>query len=125
MDRRSASPIEHRRQDQALGLEQTRQQLPTRILVHRARSVAGTRHAGRDPLRRFALRLASRAHPNIEVCILANKIARIASAVLRSGSGFEPGTAPNTAAQRLLPAKREAPQHGETIIRRTLKAVLR
>lgn len=72
------------------------------LLTHGARAVLNAaRMAQRlkrslDPLRSWALGLAQRTHHNKATCALANKLARICFAVLRSGEPYQPG--------RLMPA---------------------
>jgi transposase len=58
------------------------------LLIHGARA-ALPYVAERDvPLGRWAKSLLSRAHPNVVVVAFANKLARIAWAVLRRGEPF-------------------------------------
>jgi transposase len=42
-----------------------------------------------DPLQRWLIQLGLRRHPHVAVCALANKLARIAWAVMRSGQPFQ------------------------------------
>jgi len=60
------------------------------LLVHGARAAlqAAPRHD--DPLSRWATRLAARAHPNVACVALANKTARMAWALLRRGTDYQP-----------------------------------
>lgn len=65
------------------------------LLIHGARAalLAATRQAqaGKEPLtrlQRWAVDLAARVGHNKAACALANKLARIAFAVVRQGCGF-------------------------------------
>ena len=67
------------------------------LLTHGARAVlnaaAVAKRAGKqlDPLRARALIIAQRSHCNKATCALANKLARICFAVLRSQAPYVPG----------------------------------
>mgnify|MGYP001636535087 CR=1 FL=1 len=65
-----------------LGLSKHGNAYLRKLLVHGARAVVRTAPGRNDPLRQFADRLARRSHVNI-VCATANKIARIAWALLQ------------------------------------------
>ena len=65
-------------------------------LIHGARAVLPRLAGSATPLGRWLAGLLARAHRNKAVVALANKLARIAWAVLRRGRGFEP--APSAAA---------------------------
>ncbi len=58
----------------------------------RAASVATQAGKSLDPLRHWALQVQRRTNHNKAACALANKLARIAWAVLRRGERFQPGT---------------------------------
>jgi transposase len=62
-----------------------------KLLIHGARAVMPTLAASTTPLGAWLRGLLARAHRNTAVVALANKLARIAWAVLRSGRGFEAG----------------------------------
>ncbi|SIT50794.1 hypothetical protein BN2476_940039 [Paraburkholderia piptadeniae] len=47
------------------------------------------RQAPNDPVQRWLLQLAERRHIHIAICALANKLVRIAWAVMRSGIEFQ------------------------------------
>jgi transposase len=64
-----------------------------KLLIHGARAVMPTLAASTTPLGAWLRGLLARAHRNTAVVALANKLARIAWAVLRSGRGFEAGAA--------------------------------
>ena len=61
------------------------------ILIHGARSVIRTAKLKDDRLSQWVTRLAERRHPNVAAVALANKTARIAWAMLRHGTDYEPG----------------------------------
>jgi len=68
-----------------------------KMLIHGARA-ALPHVSGRDtPLGRWAKGLLARAHQNVAVVALANKLARIAWAVLRSGKEFNVAGSPTSA----------------------------
>lgn len=67
------------------------------LLTHGARAVLNAARLAQrksrdlDPLRTWALGLAKRSHPNKATCALANKLARICFAVLRTLEPYTPG----------------------------------
>jgi transposase len=61
-----------------------------KMLVQGARSVLLQAHRHQDRVRRWAVALGTRKHINVATCAISNKIARIAWAVLRSGTDFDP-----------------------------------
>jgi transposase len=72
-----------------LGISKRGNKYLRKLLIHGARA-ALPHVAGRDtPLGRWAKGLLARAHHNVVVVALANKLARIAWAVLRSGDKFD------------------------------------
>jgi transposase len=62
-----------------------------KVLVHGARSVLLQAHRHQDRMRRWVVGLGARKHHNVATCAVANKVARVAWAVLRSGREFDPG----------------------------------
>ena len=60
------------------------------ILIHGARSVIRTAKLKDDRLSQWVTSLATRRHPNVAAVALANKTARIAWAMLRHGTDYEP-----------------------------------
>ncbi len=60
------------------------------LLIHGARSALRTAAGKPDRLNRWAVALAERSHPNVATVALANKLARIAWAMLRHGTNYEP-----------------------------------
>jgi transposase len=64
------------------------------LLVHGARSVLRTAANKHDRLSRWVTHLAQTRHHNIAAVALANKMARIAWAMMTKGTDYHPGTAP-------------------------------
>ena len=60
------------------------------ILIHGARSVIRTAKHKDDRLSQWVTNLAARRHPNVAAAALANKTARIAWAMLRHGTDYQP-----------------------------------
>jgi len=60
------------------------------ILIHGARSVVSRAHRKDDRLNCWVTELKERSHANIAAVALANKTVRIAWAMLRNGTDFEP-----------------------------------
>ena len=60
------------------------------ILIHGARSVVSQAHRKDDRLNRWATELKERSHANVAAVALANKTVRIAWAMLRNGTEYEP-----------------------------------
>ena len=60
------------------------------VLIHGARSVIRTAKGKDDRLSQWVTRLAARRHPNVAAAALANKTARMAWAMLRNGTDYQP-----------------------------------
>ncbi len=60
------------------------------LLIHGARSGAAVVERKDDPTSRWATGLKTRRHPNVATVALANKIARIAYAVMTTGQMYDP-----------------------------------
>ncbi len=60
------------------------------ILIHGARSVVSNAKHKDDRLSRWVTELARRKHPNVAAVALANKTVRIAWAMLRNGTDYDP-----------------------------------
>jgi len=60
------------------------------ILIHGARAVIRTAKEKDDRLSQWVISLAARRHPNVAAAALANKTARIAWAMLRHGTDYQP-----------------------------------
>ncbi len=68
-----------------------------KLLIHGARAALPHVAERNTPLGRWAKSLRARVHPNVAVVALANKLARIAWAVLRHGQQFAAKEAPTAA----------------------------
>ena len=62
------------------------------LLIHGARSVLRNSKDKDDRLSQWATRLAARSHPNVAVVAMANKTARMAWAMLKNGTDYQPAT---------------------------------
>ena len=60
------------------------------LLIHGARSVIRTARDKDDRLSRWVTNLAARSHPNVAAAALANKTTRMAWAMLRNGTDYQP-----------------------------------
>ena len=60
------------------------------ILIHGARSTVSTAHRKEDRLSRWVTELKDRSHTNVATVALANKTVRVAWAMLRNGTDYEP-----------------------------------
>jgi transposase len=60
------------------------------LLIHGARSVIRTAKDKDDRLSQWVTRLAARRHPNVVAVALANKTTRMAWAMLRNGTDYQP-----------------------------------
>jgi transposase len=60
------------------------------LLIHGARSVIRTAKGKEDRLSRWVIALAARSHPNVAAAALANKTARMAWAMMRKGTDYQP-----------------------------------
>lgn len=63
------------------------------LLVHGARSVIRLAKDKDDRLSQWVMRIANAHHPNVAVVAMANKTARIAWAMIRKGSDYQPDLA--------------------------------
>lgn len=63
------------------------------LLIHGARAVVSQAKHRDDPLSRWVTSLAKRKHPNIAAVALANKTARMAWALLRTETDYDPSLA--------------------------------
>jgi transposase len=73
-----------------LGISKRGDKYVRTLLIHGARSALRTAPARTDRISRWAVALAERSHPNVAAAALANKLARIAWALLRHGTNYEP-----------------------------------
>jgi transposase len=76
--------------DRLLGISKRGNIYLRQLLIHGARSVLHWVERKTDALSRWAKTLLARRHTNIAAVALANKIARIAYAVLTSGQAYDP-----------------------------------
>lgn len=65
------------------------------ILIHGARAVVSQARHRDDPVSRWVTEIAQRSHTNVAAVALANKTARIAWAMLRQGTDYNPQLAVN------------------------------
>ena len=72
-----------------LGITKTGNSYVRRLLIHGARSVIVHSHRGKDRLSQWITSLECRVHSNKVTVALANKLARICWAVLRSGGFYK------------------------------------
>ena len=76
--------------ERLLGISKRGDRYIRSLLIHGARSALRTAPGKTDRLSRWAVALAGRSHPNVATVALANKLARIAWAMLRHGTNYEP-----------------------------------
>jgi len=76
--------------EKLLGISKRGDKYVRTLLIHGARSALRTAPGRTDRISRWALALAERSHANVAVTALANKTARIAWAMLRHGTNYEP-----------------------------------
>ena len=60
------------------------------LLIHGARAVVTQAKHKEDRLSRWVTSIATRRHPNVAAVALANKTARMAWAMLRQGTDYDP-----------------------------------
>ena len=76
--------------DRLLGISKRGDAYLRSIVIHGARSVIRTAKLKDDRLSQWVTSLAERRHPNVAAVALANKTARIAWAMLRNRTDYEP-----------------------------------
>jgi transposase len=76
--------------DRLLGISKRGDSYLRCLLIHGARSVIRTAGKKDDRLSQWVTSIAARRHPNVAAAALANKTARIAWAMLRSGTDYKP-----------------------------------
>ncbi|MDA0707394.1 MAG: hypothetical protein O2805_12485 [Proteobacteria bacterium] len=59
-------------------------------MIHGARSVIRTARNKDDRLSQWVVRLVARSHPNVAVVAMANKTTRMAWAMLKNGTDYQP-----------------------------------
>jgi len=76
--------------EKLLGISKRGDKYVRTLLIHGARSALRVAPNKTDRISRWAVALTERAHPNVATVALANKLARIAWAMLRHGTNYEP-----------------------------------
>jgi transposase len=76
--------------ERLLGISKRGDKYVRTLLIHGARSALRAAPGKTDRLSRWVLALAERSHPNVAATALANKMARVAWAMLRHGTNYEP-----------------------------------
>jgi len=76
--------------DRLLGISKRGDAYLRSLLIHGARSVIRTAKTKEDRLSQWVTNIAERRHPNVAAAALANKTARIAWAMLRHDTDYEP-----------------------------------
>jgi transposase len=76
--------------DRLLGISKRGDAYLRTLMVHGARSALRTAKSKDDRLSQWAVRLAERSHANVAAIALANKTARMAWAMLRNGTSYQP-----------------------------------
>ena len=76
--------------DRLLGISKRGDAYLRTLMVHGARSALRTANSKDDRLSQWVVRLAERSHPNVAAIALTNKIARMAWAMLRNGTDYQP-----------------------------------
>jgi transposase len=76
--------------DRLLGISKRGDSYLRSLLIHGARSAIRTAAQKEDRLSRWVTALAARRHANVAAVALANKTARIAWAILKRGTNYEP-----------------------------------
>jgi transposase len=84
--------------DRLLGISKRGDAYLRQLLIHGARSVLRVAERQDDPLSRWATALKTRRHPNVAAVALANKLARMAYAILTTGQAYDPKRAMNATA---------------------------
>lgn len=76
--------------DRLLGISKRGDSYVRSLLVHGARAMIRTAKAKDDRLSQWVTRIATRRHPNIAAVAMANKTARIAWAMMKNGTDYQP-----------------------------------
>lgn len=76
--------------DRLLGISKRGDAYLRTLMVHGARSALRAANSKDDRLSQWVVRLAERSHPNVAAIALANKTARMAWAMLRNGTNYQP-----------------------------------
>ncbi|MCP4284003.1 MAG: IS110 family transposase, partial [Gammaproteobacteria bacterium] len=76
--------------DRLLGISKRGDSYLRTLLIHGARAVIRTAEHKQDRLSQWITALVKRSHPNVAAAALANKTTRIAWAMLRNGTDYQP-----------------------------------
>jgi transposase len=76
--------------DRLLGISKRGDPYLRSLLVHGARSMIRAAKGKDDRLSQWVTSLAARSHPNVAAVAMANKTARIAWAMMRNGTDYQP-----------------------------------
>jgi len=76
--------------DRLLGISKRGDPYLRSLLVHGGRSVIRTAKGKEDRLSQWVMSLVARSHPNVAAVAMANKTARIAWAMIRNGTDYQP-----------------------------------
>jgi transposase len=76
--------------ERILGISKRGDSYVRTLLIHGARSALRTAPGKNDRMSRWALALAERSHANVAATALANKMARVAWAMLKHGTTYQP-----------------------------------
>jgi transposase len=79
--------------DRLLGISKRGDAYVRSLLVHGTRAMLRTAPRHDDSLSRWVMRLSARSHPNVACVAMANKTARMAWAMLRRGTNYQPALA--------------------------------
>ncbi|MGF6161259.1 transposase [Pseudomonas sp. 2725] len=79
--------------DRLLGISKRGDAYLRTLMIHGARSALHTAKSKDDRLSQWVVRLAERSHPNVAAIALANQTARMAWAMLRNGTDYQPDRA--------------------------------
>jgi transposase len=76
--------------ERILGISKRGDSYVRTLLIHGARSALRTAAGKNDRMSRWALAVAERSHANVAATALANKMARVAWAMLKHGTRYQP-----------------------------------
>lgn len=79
--------------DRLLGISKRGDAYVRSLLVHGARAMIRTAKTKDDRLSRWVMRIATTRHPNVAAVALANKTARMAWAMMKNGTDYQPDRA--------------------------------
>jgi transposase len=79
--------------ERLLGISKRGDKYVRTLMIHGARSALRTAPGKDDRVSKWVVSLAERSHPNKAAVALANKMARVAWAMLRNGTNYEPDRA--------------------------------